>query len=342
MKINEDASLPVTLVVFAYNQESYIEAAVNSVLSQDYSNLKIVISDDCSSDRTFERAKQMIDTYSGSHIIELRRNDKNLGLINHVNTVISEVDTELVVLAAGDDISLPHRVSKLVNVYKSSGKPKLLFSTAFRIDAAGRLLEGFAPDPVIPIEDLNGVINSLSHIDEKIGLYLGASGAWSMDLWRKYGPIQYANCWEDVVMGFRAALEGSFKFIDEPLLMYRVNIGLSSQTGQSLSKKLVMRKQKINLKLDLAKQRYLDMAMSPKSQFEACSQTISLQALNYSVRMAFYQSPKSILIHFRKYPILTLKQGFSEAKFLMRAVIGSSLRITQNILCNRNWHGKYK
>lgn len=326
MQMTKDKNAAVTLVVFAYNQEIYIEAAVNSALTQDYPNLKIVISDDCSRDRTFERAKKLVDSYAGSHVIELRRNDKNLGLTNHVNTVISQVDTELVVVAAGDDISLPHRVSKLVDVYQRSDRPKLLSSTAFRIDEAGNLLDGLAPDRVIPIEDLDSVVDSLNAVDHRVGLYLGATGAWSMDLWKKYGPIQHTHCWEDVVMGFRAALEGSYKFVDEPLVKYRVNIGLSSQSAQSLAGRVATRKSRINLKRDLARQRYSDLALSPESNCGDFSEIVSQQALRHSIRSAFYQSPQCIWKYFKKYPGLTIKQGLGEVKYLALAIAGAGLR----------------
>lgn len=332
MQMTEDRNAAVTFVVLAYNQENYIEAAINSALAQDYPNLKIVISDDCSSDHTFERAKDLIDSYAGSHIIELRRNDKNLGLINHVNTVISQVDTELVVVAAGDDISLAHRVSKLVDVYQSSGRPKLLSSIAYRIDEAGSLLDGVAPERVIPIDDLDSVVDSLNHVDHRVGLYLGATGAWSMDLWKKYGPIQNAHCWEDVVMGFRAALEGSYKLVDEPLVKYRVNIGLSSQGAQSLAGKVALRKSKINLKRDLARQRYLDLALSPKSNCANFSERISQQALGHSIRSAFYQSPQCVWNYFSKYPSLTIRHGLGEVKYFARAIAGAGLRHVPNAL----------
>ncbi|MDC1075258.1 glycosyltransferase [bacterium] len=322
----------VTLVVFAYNQENYIDASVNSVLAQDYPNLKVVISDDCSIDQTFERAKKLVERYTGAHVVKLRRNRQNLGLINHVNAVISEVDTELVVVAAGDDISLPHRVSKLVEVYQSSGRPKLLSSTAFRIDEAGSLLVGFAPDRVIPIDDLDLVVDSLNQVDHRVGLYLGATGAWSMDLWKKYGPIQNAHCWEDVVMGFRAALEGSYKLVDEPLVKYRVNIGLSSQGAQSLAGKVALRKSKINLKRDLARQRYSDLALSPKSNCANFSERISQQALGHSIRSAFYQSPQCVWNYFRKYPGLTIRHGLGEVKYFARAIAGAGLRHVPNAL----------
>ena len=324
--MNGNADPYVTLVVFAYNQENYIEDSINAVLAQDYPNLKVVISDDCSTDQTFERAKKLIRGYASSHVIELRRNKHNLGLINHVNAVISEVDTELVVVAAGDDISLPHRVSKLVEVYKSSGRPKLLSSAAFRMDKAGNLLDGLAPGRVIPIYDFDKVVDSLNHVDQRVGLYLGATGAWSMDLWRKYGPIQHAHCWEDVVMGFRAALEGSYKFVDEPLVNYRVNIGLSSQSAGSLAGEIAIRKSKINLKRDLARQRYSDLAKCPESNFKNITEVVLQQALRHSIRSAFYQSSKCVWKYFKKYPWLTLKQGLDELFNLVRAIVSTLLR----------------
>lgn len=326
MKLNEDAFPSVTLVIFAYNQENYIELAVNSVLDQDYSNLRIVISDDCSSDQTFERAKALVETYEGAHVVELRRNGQNLGLINHVNTVISQVRSELVVVAAGDDISLPKRVSKLVDVYLNSGKPKLLSSKAFKIDEDGNLLNGLTPEKVIEIEDLDSVINSLEEINDGVGLYLGATGAWSMSLWKKYGPIKHELCYEDITMGFRAALEKSYKLVDEPLVKYRVNVGLSSRVERSLRGKIALRESKVKLMRDLAKQRCDDLTLSAMKADMAVVAKIKKQALIHSIRGAFYESPLSILRYFKKYPGWTILQGLSESFFFVRAGIRAGLK----------------
>ena len=42
----------MTFVLLAYNQEKYIREAVDGALAQTYHPLKIILSDDCSSDRT--------------------------------------------------------------------------------------------------------------------------------------------------------------------------------------------------------------------------------------------------------------------------------------------------
>jgi glycosyltransferase involved in cell wall biosynthesis len=320
----------VSLVVFSYNQESYIEEAVTSALAQDYPYLKIIISDDFSKDKTFEIAKNIVNGYSGKHNVKCRKNESNLGLIKHVNKIISEVDSELVVVAAGDDISLENRVTKLVSAYMSSGKPKLLFSKAFQIDEAGKLLEGYSPGEVIPLEDLDSVINSLNFIDGRVGLYLGATGAWSMELWKKYGPIQHDNCWEDVVMGFRAALENSYKFVDEPLVKYRVNIGLSSQSAHSFKGKIAFRNSKIKLKRDLARQRYDDLVLDAKITDSEVIKKVLHQALAYSISSAYYESVSKIWWYFKKNPGLTIVKGFKECKFLLRVSLHECLQFAKN------------
>ncbi len=44
----------VTFMLRTYNHERFIREAVRSALTQTYSPLQVVISDDCSQDRTFE------------------------------------------------------------------------------------------------------------------------------------------------------------------------------------------------------------------------------------------------------------------------------------------------
>ena len=47
----------VSYVLTAYNIESFIEESVKCAFEQDYENLEIILSDDCSSDHTFDIMK---------------------------------------------------------------------------------------------------------------------------------------------------------------------------------------------------------------------------------------------------------------------------------------------
>ncbi|MDP2083917.1 MAG: glycosyltransferase family A protein [Gemmobacter sp.] len=110
----------VTFALFAYNQENYIREAVEGAFSQTYSPLEIILSDDCSSDRTFEIMEEMAREYQGPHLLKVRTASKNAGIGAHVNLVAGLSQGEIIVFAAGDDVSLPHRTVELLMAFRNT------------------------------------------------------------------------------------------------------------------------------------------------------------------------------------------------------------------------------
>lgn len=106
----------VTLILLTYNQEDFIQSAIKSVLNQDYENIEIIVSDDCSTDETFKKASEVVKSNSSRKAINLNRNERNLGLTAHFNKLLEMANGEIIVVAAGDDISLPTRVTKSVEI----------------------------------------------------------------------------------------------------------------------------------------------------------------------------------------------------------------------------------
>jgi len=117
----------VTFALFAYNQEKYIREAIEGAFAQTYEPLEIILSDDCSTDRTFEIMEEMAGNYLGPHQIIVRKTENNRGTFNHVLEVYGEMSGQLMILGAGDDVSYENRCAVTVNEWKSSGA-KVLFS----------------------------------------------------------------------------------------------------------------------------------------------------------------------------------------------------------------------
>jgi len=70
----------VSILIPVYNRENLIEEAINSALSQNYSNTEIIIVDNCSTDGTYAVCQMYADRESK---IRLYRNDSNIGLIEN-------------------------------------------------------------------------------------------------------------------------------------------------------------------------------------------------------------------------------------------------------------------
>lgn len=231
MTENHLADLPpeerplVTFALFAYNQERFIREAVEGALSQTYSPLQIILSDDCSTDRTFEIMQEMVEGYSGPHEILLNKNEENLGVSNHVNKLTQIAKGQLIVAAAGDDISLPDRVDVIVRAWIVNDKPVALCSNAIYIDEAGETLsKGFGWWPAGLPEEHEAVEVSLIRFlfKEECGLY-GCAEAWSKALFDYFGPLPSELLGEDPALSFRAWLMDRIVFVPDHLVLYRVH-----------------------------------------------------------------------------------------------------------------------
>ncbi len=206
----------VSFVVFTYNQERYIREAVLSALAQTYSPLEIIISDDCSQDNTAKIIQEEVKKYKGPHKVIININEKNLGIGGHINQVMILTKGTLVVGAAGDDISLPERTEKLVLAWTASKFKNIsIYSNTRVINAEGNEIGVFS--------DKSPTAEQLSVISQSSGKYFvtGCSLAWSKSLFELFGPLDNAIIREDTIIPFRAALIGTVKYINEPLVLYR-------------------------------------------------------------------------------------------------------------------------
>ena len=95
--------MKLTIVTTTYNQEKYIGQTLDSMLIQKTNfDFKIVVSNDNSTDRTYEILKEYQKKYPSK--IEIINNEINLGAMkNFVHTLSLIKDSEYVALCDGDD-----------------------------------------------------------------------------------------------------------------------------------------------------------------------------------------------------------------------------------------------
>jgi glycosyltransferase involved in cell wall biosynthesis len=208
----------VTFLLLAYNQEQYIRTAVEGAFSQDYSPMEIILSDDCSKDRTFDIIKEMAAAYRGPHKIILNRNERNLGIGRHFNRVMELAGGDIVELSAGDDISLPWRTSDSVAVLNDN--PKLtcvsLGLYCFTNDTDITPIRRAMPGPLTEW--------SLTDFLQTPGFFVNAPAR----AFRKYTHDLYGSLIpecpvEDGSNLFRCLLHGNAATSESPAVLYRWN-----------------------------------------------------------------------------------------------------------------------
>lgn len=95
--------LRINILIIAYKQEELIKRALNSILCQrEFGINKIIVCDDCSPDKTWDTLVAYKDSYP--EIIEIYRNEKNLGIYGNKNRVLSlRNEADIYYSMAGDD-----------------------------------------------------------------------------------------------------------------------------------------------------------------------------------------------------------------------------------------------
>lgn len=310
----------VTFALFAYNQERFIHEAVQGAFAQTYQPLEIILSDDCSTDGTFQIMREEAEKYAGPHTINLNRNPNNLGLVRHVNRLFELASGDIIVVAAGDDISYPFRTERIVRKFAECN-PLLVHSQAHEIDIEGKRTGRSQPD--------DRLFRSPTIEDAAVStsLYLGASAAWAREIFAKFGPLRHHKAYEDLALGFRAIVQRRFESIHEPLLQYRVGDGLttSSREYQNFLALWQQRKKEITVMYDVLCQRQEDYGRASIRE-AAVEKILAAKVKDLRIRAGIYENPKSILKLVSKKHYSAIKILFYEIASLTKHIMLGNIK----------------
>jgi hypothetical protein len=216
--------LRISVLLLTYNQRPWVDAAVGACLAQLGEPLDVVLSDDASTDGTHERLLELAAGYQGPHRVRVRRNAGNLGIGGHYNRAVSECQGQLIVTAAGDDISLPHRVQTLAAAWDATGCRADLVSSHL-LDMA---VDG-SPMGTVEVDDLSRWTSPDDWVRQRPRV-VGAAHAFTPRLFERFGPIAADVPYEDQIMALRACCLGGGVTVAQPLLHYRRG-GVSAAAG---------------------------------------------------------------------------------------------------------------
>lgn len=209
----------ISYVVTAYNIENYIAESIECAFAQTYSPLQIVLSDDCSTDRTFEIMQSMTQNYTGPHLITLNRNERNLGITEHMNKAYMELaQGEIIIAAHGDDLSKPERTELSYKYLKEYPNVTALSFSIQAVDENGNNLTSHS-----------AIVDRVHFYDFKGGANIPApSRAFYKNVMSVFGPLNKECPTEDELISFRALLLGENAFFPEVMVKYRKHSGSSS------------------------------------------------------------------------------------------------------------------
>ncbi len=212
----------VTFALFAYNQETFIREAVEGAFAQTYEPLEIILSDDCSTDRTFAIMTEMAAAYAGPHAIKLNRNAHNLGVFKHLLRVVDLVSSEFMVLAAGDDVSLFDRVATCEAAFRKT-RAVAMCSSWHVISGSGEIIEQNKKPHDLRITLSRYIEKNDGTLPRSIQ---GSTSCYATSFIKILPTPEYRINGEDDILSFLAnILNRNIVYIDDPLVLYRRHSG---------------------------------------------------------------------------------------------------------------------
>lgn len=233
----------VSVVMGVHNEpEEYLRLAVKSICQQTYSNIEIIIIDDCSDTVCRSLLSRISEEDSRITII---RNETNLGLTKSLNVGLSVAQGEYIARMDADDYSLPNRFEKQV----------LYFEQHPDIDLLGTGVVTFG-DSVCYFSPYKGYTKEQS----KCELFFSSTlchpsvmmrHSFLLDNDLLYDPNVRKG--QDYDMWERCSVYGNMCVLPEVLLLYRVHknqITSTNRTDQDNTLLMVMRRRLTRLGVD--------------------------------------------------------------------------------------------
>ncbi|HYG39557.1 MAG TPA: glycosyltransferase family 2 protein [Cytophagales bacterium] len=126
----------VSIICLSYNHKPYIKEALDSVLNQTHQNIEIIVVDDASPDGSAEEIRKYLRPFPQIKFIALA---ENIGNCKAFNIGFRESKGKYVIDFAMDDVLLPGRIEKQVEVFeKLPAHIGVVFSDVGFIDKESR------------------------------------------------------------------------------------------------------------------------------------------------------------------------------------------------------------
>lgn len=180
----------VSFVLLTHDQERWAGEAAGSALSQTHRPLGVILSDDCSSDATFEVLRRAAAGYEGPHRVVLNRNSTNLGVAAHAWRAAALASGTRVAIGHGDDISLPDRVAATTAAFTRYPDLAAVTTRTPLIDAEGAPITSFTREGSLFAEApaADRVARVVRFMRTLCPTLLGGATPWRPDLFDRFGP----------------------------------------------------------------------------------------------------------------------------------------------------------
>ncbi len=197
----------VSIVTPSFNQARYLEATIQSVLSQNYPRLEYIIVDGGSTDGSVD----IIKKYEGQLAWWVSEKDK--GQTDALNKGFTRAKGDILAWLNSDDIYEPNAIWSAIKIMQPNPEIGLLYGDANYIDEDGHIIGKFPAAQT----DLKRLREGYVHIPQQASFFRG-------NLWREVGPLDPSFYFAmDYDLWTRLAARSQVKYVPQTWANFRLH-----------------------------------------------------------------------------------------------------------------------
>lgn len=231
----------VSVIIPAYNHELYVQDTINSIISQTFRDIELIVVDDGSKDSTMQKINELEDICRKRFINVHFETKPNEGTCKTFNRLLELAQGDFVYLIASDDIAKPDAIQKEFDFL--STHPDYVLAVGDNEFINGENLRIGWDDAMNPVPLNEAPYKTFSEkiSVDSLGLDFSSEdfGRYTKLLRNNHIPNGYMMRrsaladvkftpeapLEDLYLMLQLAKKGKFKFIDEILFSYRWHTG---------------------------------------------------------------------------------------------------------------------
>src|SRR5947209_7806502 len=208
----------VTIAIPTYERDTYLREAIASALASDYTDVEVLVILDGT---TNPRVREVIEGFNDPRVRTVEH-DRNRGIAAALNTAFREARGELLALLGDDDVCMPDRIRRQVEVFDRHPDTGVVHGDAIVIDERGRTTgqwrsRDFSPGALVRtlVREHNYLVDSSTMRHRRV--------------FEAIGPCDETLPWEDYSFHLRAARRFRYRHTGgAPLVRYRRHGGNAS------------------------------------------------------------------------------------------------------------------
>lgn len=128
----------VSVLIPAYNHENYIQETIESIINQTYPNIELIILDDGSKDKTWEKITELKPKCENRFVKIHFETKQNEGTCITLNKLLKLSSGEFVYIIASDDLTKPQAIEKEVKFLQDNPDYALAVGDNEYVDSMGK------------------------------------------------------------------------------------------------------------------------------------------------------------------------------------------------------------